>query len=63
LRDCHVPSFRRFRSANVTTDETLVKGWRIKGDSCEIGPAKGPAAEALEYEARGLEAEGKSGYA
>jgi hypothetical protein len=47
----------------VTTDETLVKGWRIKGDSCEIGLVKGPAAEALEYEARGLEAEGKSGYA
>jgi hypothetical protein len=47
----------------VTADETLVKCWRIKGDSCEIGPAKGPAAEILECEARGLEAEGKSGYA
>jgi hypothetical protein len=47
----------------VTTDEMLVKGWRIKGDSCEIGPANGPAADSLEREARGLQAEGKSGYA
>jgi hypothetical protein len=47
----------------VNTDETLVKGWRIKGDSCEIAPANGPAADALEYEARGLQAEGKSGNA
>jgi hypothetical protein len=58
-----MPSFRRFHSANVATDETLVKGWRIKGDSCEIGPANGPAADSLEREARGLQAEGKSGYA
>jgi len=42
-----VPSFRRFRSANVTTDETPVKGWPIREDSCEIGPANGPAALAL----------------
>jgi hypothetical protein len=47
----------------VKTDEMLVKGWRIKGDSCEIGPADGPAAVILEHEARGLKAEGKSGYA
>jgi hypothetical protein len=45
----------------VTTDETLVKGWRIKGDLCEIGSRNGPAAESLEREARGLKAEGKSG--
>jgi len=44
-------------------DETLVKGWRIKGDSCEIGPANGPAADRLDREARGLQAEGKSGNA
>jgi hypothetical protein len=47
----------------VAADETPVKGWRIKGDSCEIGPANGPAADCLEREARGLKAEGKSGYA
>jgi hypothetical protein len=47
----------------VNTGETLVKSWRIKGDSCETGPANGPAADAIVPEARGLEAEGKSGYA
>jgi hypothetical protein len=45
----------------VTADETLVKGWRIKGDSCEIRSQDGPAADSLEREARGLQAEGKSG--
>jgi hypothetical protein len=46
----------------VTTGETPVKSWWINGDSCETGPANGPAADALVLrEARGLKAEGKSG--
>jgi hypothetical protein len=58
-----MPSFRRFRGANVPGDVTLVKGWRNRGDSCETGIANGPAADAPEFEARGLESEGVSGCA
>ena len=50
----HVPSFRRFRGANVPRDVTLVKGWRNGGVSCETGTDSGPAADAPEFEAWGL---------
>jgi len=58
-----VPSFRRFHGANVPRDVTLVKGWRNGGDSCETGTDSGPAADAPEFEARGLGNEGISGCA
>ena len=42
-------------------DEAPVKGWRHRGNSCESG-FDGPAADAPEFEERGLEREGMSGY-
>ena len=58
-----MPSFRRFPGANVPRDVTPVKGWRNGGVSRETGTANGPAAEAPEFEARGLESEGMTGCA
>ena len=48
-------------------DLTPVKGWRLRGYSCEIRTANSPAADALGrdafgHEVRGLE-KGMSGYA
>jgi hypothetical protein len=56
-----MPSFRRFRGVNVTGDEAPVKCWRREGHSCGIETVNGPAADAPEVEASGLEGEGKSG--
>ena len=62
--DCgnHMPSFRRFRRLNVTGDRTPVKGWRDRGIPCESG-TDNPAADAPEFEGRGLEGKGISGRA
>jgi hypothetical protein len=60
--DRHVPSFRRFQRVNVARDEAPVKGWRSRGILCGRG-THGPAADAPEFEVRGLEHEGMSGCA
>jgi hypothetical protein len=57
-----MPSFRRFQRVKFDVDVTLVRGWRNRGYLWETG-LHDPAATAPEFEARGLEHEGKSGCA